>query len=159
MEEQTIEYVFKLLDIPWWCILVAVLLGVVAWRVWKKPSLGVLVGYSVLLLAETVLLRKQFVGEHLRLELFWSWRQWNVQRDQILANIVMFIPVGMLSSKVWYWNGIWFAASLSVLIEGLQLITVRGLCEFDDLIHNCLGAAVGAMFISFIFGKRKEERK
>ncbi len=38
----------------------------VVWWAWKKPSLGPFAGYSVLLLAETVLLRKPFTGEHLK---------------------------------------------------------------------------------------------
>jgi len=29
------------------------------------------------------------------------------------------------------------------MIEVLQALTARGLCEFDDVIHNVLGAAVG----------------
>lgn len=34
-----------------------------------------------------------------------------------------------------------------MLIEVLQLITSRGLMEFDDLIHNCIGAAIGIMLL------------
>ena len=61
----------------------------------KKPSLGLLIGYSVLILAETVLIRKPFVGEHIKFELFWSWRVWAVQKEQILTNVIMFVPVGV----------------------------------------------------------------
>ncbi|OPZ41918.1 MAG: VanZ like family protein [Bacteroidetes bacterium ADurb.BinA104] len=114
-----------------------------AWRVWKKPSLGLLIGYVFLILAETVLIRKPFVGEHIKLELFWSWRAWNVQRGQILTNVIMFVPVGVLVGWNWRWRGLWVAAGLSVFIEVLQLITARGLCEFDDVIHNCVGAVIG----------------
>lgn len=28
-------------------------------------------------------------------------------------------------------------------IEILQLVTARGLCEFDDVIHNVIGAVIG----------------
>lgn len=28
-------------------------------------------------------------------------------------------------------------------IEFLQLVTSRGLCEFDDVIHNMIGAVIG----------------
>ena len=142
-EDKAIDYVFKLLDIPWWYYAIATLLGVTAWRVWKKPSLGLLVGYAFLILAETVLIRKPFVGEHIKLELFWSWRAWNVQRGQILTNVIMFVPVGVLVGWIWRWRGLWVAFGLSVAIEILQLITARGLCEFDDVIHNMVGAAVG----------------
>lgn len=114
-----------------------------AWRVWKKPSLGLLVGYAVLLLAETVLIRKPFVGEHIKLELLWSWRAWSVQRSQIIANVIMFVPVGVLVGWIWRWRGLWIAAGLSIGIEILQLVTSRGLCEFDDVFHNMIGAAIG----------------
>ena len=140
---KAIDYVFKLLDIPWWYYAVAVLLCVAVWRIWKKPSLGLLIGNVFLILAETVLIRKPFVGEHINLELLWSWRAWNVQRGQIIANVIMFIPVGVLTGLLWKWRGLWVAFGLSIAIELLQLITARGLCEFDDVFHNMLGAAIG----------------
>ena len=132
-----------MLDIPWWCYAIAVLIGVTAWRVWKKTSLGLLIGYVFLIIAETVLIRKPFVGEHIKLELLWSWRVWNVQKGQIIANVIMFIPVGVLAGRIWRWKGLWVAAGLSVFIEVLQLITARGLCEFDDVFHNMVGAVIG----------------
>ena len=85
---------FRLLDISWLYYAIAVLLCVVVWRTWKKLSLGLLIGYSFLILTETVLIRKPFLGEHIKLELFWSWKQWNVQKEQILTNVAMFIPIG-----------------------------------------------------------------
>lgn len=35
------------------------------------------------------------------------------------------------------------AVGLSSMIEVLQLLSKRGLCEFDDIINNSLGAVVG----------------
>ena len=102
-----------------------------------------LIGYAFLILAETVLIRKPFSGQHFNPELFWSWRAWNVQRGQIIANVIMFIPVGVLTGTLWKWRGLWVAAGLSIAIELLQLITARGLCEFDDVFHNMIGAVVG----------------
>ena len=102
-----------------------------------------LIGYTFLILAETVLIRKPFIGEHIKLELFWSWKQWNVQKEQILTNVIMFVSVGVLVGRIWRWRGQWVAAGLSVVIEVLQLITARGLCEFDDVMHNMIGAAIG----------------
>ena len=120
-----------------------------AWRVWKKPSLGLLIGYTFLILAETVLIRKPFSGQHFNPELFWSWRQFSAQRNQILTNVIMFVPVGVLAGCRWKWKGILAAAGLCVGIEMcvgieiLQLVTSRGLCEFDDIIHNMIGAVIG----------------
>lgn len=55
----------------------------------------------------------------------------------------MFIPVGVLAGCFWKWRGLWIAAGLSILIELLQLIMARGLCEIDDVLHNVIGAVVG----------------
>ena len=154
-EDKAIDYVFKLLDIPWWYYAIATLLGVAAWRVWKKPSFGMIVGYAFLVLAETVFIRKPFSGQHFNPELFWSWRQWKIQKNQILTNVIMFIPVGVISGHLWKWRGLWVAAGLSVVIELLQLVTQRGLMEFDDVIHNCIGAAIGMVLLMLIREGRK----
>ena len=114
-----------------------------------------MIGYAVLLLTETVLIRKPFIGEHIKLELFWSWKQWNVQKNQILTNVVMFIPIGVLASFLWKWRGLWFATGLSLLVEVLQLVTSRGLLEFDDVLHNMIGAVVGAGIVMVVGKKLK----
>ena len=90
-----------------------------------------------------MLIRKPFSGQHFNPELFWSWRAWDLQRNQILTNVVMFLPIGVIAGRIWRWRGLWVAAGLSVVIEVLQLITARGLCEFDDVMHNMIGAAIG----------------
>lgn len=152
-EDEVIDYVFGLLDIPWWYYAVAVLLCVAVWRIWKKLSLGILAGYAFLILVETVLIRKPFVGEHINLELFWSWRQWKIQKNQILTNVAMFIPIGALAGWLWKWKGLLVAAGFSIAIELLQLVTTRGLMEFDDVLHNMIGAAVGVGIV-MVAGKK-----
>lgn len=119
-----------------------------------------IVGYAFLVLAETVLIRKPFQGEHIKLEFFWSWRAWDVQRGQILTNVIMFVPIGLIAGRIWRWRGLWVAAGLSIAIELLQLITARGLCEFDDVLHNMIGAVIGtALVISLDKIKGKEEHR
>ena len=59
----------------------------------------------------------------------------------------MFIPVGVLAGSLWKWRGLWFAAGLSFVIEILQLVSGRGLMEFDDVIHNCVGALIGIIIV------------
>lgn len=130
--------------------MIAAFIGLAAWGVWKKPSLGLFAGYLFLILAETVFIRKPFTGSHFQPELFWSWRAWKVQRSQILTNVIMFIPVGILAGWLWKWKGLWFAAGLSLTVEALQLITKRGLMEFDDVLHNFLGATVGIVILIFV---------
>lgn len=79
----------------------------------------------------------------------------DIQKNQILTNVIMFIPVGVISGHLWKWRGLWVAAGLSVVIELLQLVTQRGLMEFDDVIHNCIGAAIGMVLLMLIREGRK----
>ena len=147
---------FGILDIPWWYYAIAVVIVALVWKAWRWEG-GLLVGYAFLVLAETVLIRRASSGSHLNLELFWSWRAWETQRTEILTNVVMFIPVGVLAGWIWKWRGLWAAAGLSSVIEILQLVTSRGLCEIDDVIHNVLGALIGVsavMLIRMIWKRR-----
>lgn len=133
---------FRLLDITWWYYAIAVLICVVVWKVWRW-EVGLLVGYAFILLTETVFARGVTPEPHFQPALFWSWKEWDIQKNQILTNVIMFMPVGVLTGLIWKWRGILVAAGLSAGIEVLQLITTRGLCEFDDFMHNSLGAAIG----------------
>lgn len=117
---------------------------------WKKPSLGILAGYAFLLLVETVLIRKPFIGTHFQPIPFWSWSVWIIQKDQILTNIAMFVPVGIFAGLLWKWKGLLFGTGLSLVIEVLQLITARGLMEFDDVFHNTMGTALGIGIVMLI---------
>ena len=112
------------------------------WKTWRWEG-GILSAYTFLVLAETILIRKPFIGQHFQPELFWSWRVWNVQRGQIIANVIMFVPVGVLAGRIWRWKGLGFGVGLSCAVEMLQLITSRGLCEFDDVMHNAVGTVIG----------------
>lgn len=68
----------------------------------------------------------------------------------MIANAIMFIPVGVIAGWMWKWKGLWFAIGLSFKVEILRFMTSRGLMEFDDVIHNCLGAAVGVGTVMII---------
>ena len=119
------------------------------WKCWRWEG-GLLAGYAFLVLAETVLIRRVSSGSHFQPELFWSWREWDKQSGQILTNVIMFVPVGVISGRLWKWRGLWVAAGISAFIEVLQMVSGRGLCELDDVIHNCLGAAVGMVMLMLI---------
>lgn len=69
---------------------------------------------------------------------------------QIIANVLLFIPYGIIGAKAIGWRIISVATGLSVMIETIQLIGHRGLFEFDDIIHNTFGAAVGCMMYLLI---------
>lgn len=84
------------------------------------------------------------------LELFWSYKRAFNGYPKLLWqnfwNVVLFMPfgvVGAVASKKHPWLIVLICLLLSVGIEVSQLITHRGLFEFDDMFHNTLGAGIG----------------
>ena len=134
-------------------VVVAIIITVLT----KKWTMGLLIGYVLIILGETVLFRKPFEGLHFQSQLFWSYKVWEVQKEQIIANILIFIPLGVLAGCLWKWMGIIAGIVLSVAIELLQLTSQRGLCEFDDILHNTLGTFIGVSI--YMLAKTVVKRK
>jgi len=64
-----------------------------------------------------------------------------------VTNVAVFLPVGFLlavvmRSRRWWWP-LTAGVALSLAVELLQLLLMRGFCETDDVIHNALGCIVG----------------
>lgn len=107
--------------------------------------------YIMLVLCATTFLRSNAVSSGVKLIPFWSYRQ--VLQGQIhiclevIYNVVFFIPVGVLVCcifpKLSMKNLFKIAVSLSLVIEIMQFLLQRGLCEIDDVIHNSLGCLIG----------------
>ena len=144
----TIDYALRVADIEPFYYLLAVGIAVLVWIWAGKWRSGLLVGYLFLILAVTVLERTP--GPKMTYELipFWSYGVKSL-RMEILLNVILFIPVGMLAPR---WKSVGLAAGYSMLIELAQLISCRGLFEFDDVIHNALGTAIGVLLV---LGMRK----
>ncbi|MBR3431625.1 MAG: sugar transferase [Clostridia bacterium] len=62
---------------------------------------------------------------------------------QIIANILMFVPLGLLLSPTMGWRSILFGLGFSLCIELCQLLFSCGFSEIDDVIHNTLGVFIG----------------
>jgi glycopeptide antibiotics resistance protein len=110
-----------------------------------------IVVFVVLALNETVFGRTAKEAYQLNLQPFWSYEAiMNGRKDLIkehYLNVAVFIPLGML---IWFalgqrkwWRALVFGCAVSMLIEVLQLVLKRGLCEFDDVMHNTLGCMIG----------------
>lgn len=121
---------------------------------WKRNlPLSLLIAYMFLVLAYTILTRTATPNVRAEFIPFWSYRAIAgaiyspVSRLtlflQIIANIVMFVPIGALAGRLFKWKGILIGCSFSAVIEVTQLLTHHGLFEFDDIIHNTLGTAIG----------------
>lgn len=152
-EDRRIQYLaLARMPVIYYVVATVIFVGLMVWKK-KKWDLSLLIAYMFLVLAYTVLKRAQ--GEELNygMEPFWSYKAIfaggfsPVSRKtlfiQILANVIMFIPIGFLAGRV---IGKWSLAlgfGFSVLIELVQLLTGRGLFEFDDILHNTIGTIIG----------------
>ena len=67
------------------------------------------------------------------------------------GNVVMFIPLGFLLPGIFpklrtFLRTLGITALIITAVEFLQLVTLVGSCDVDDLILNLLGAAIGYGF-------------
>ena len=97
----------------------------------KKWVVGLLIGYVIIILSVTLLFRTSFEGQHFQPQLFWSYEVWEIQKKQIIANILLFIPFGVITGSLWKWKGIIAGTVVSTTVELLQFVSSRGLFEFD----------------------------
>ncbi len=126
--------------------------ALILWYGWRKglrrTALLLLIEYVTLLYGLSVFFRPELPERQLELIPFWSYSKEELQIEKIM-NIIAFIPVGALlciafrqtRCKLMLLGG--FGLSLS--IEILQYILVRGCTEIDDLMHNTLGCVIGML--------------
>ena len=91
---------------------------------------------------------------------FWSWSAILRYHDmellkENLLNCILLLPAGALlplimNRKVKWQEALVFGVLISATIETSQLITMRGLFEWDDMIHNGLGCMVGAVLVNWM---------
>ncbi len=118
----------------------------------RVACLVLLTGYVVFLLNLALLQYHSSAPVHNAIPLnsiIHDWREggrpfvWN-----FVGNLVAFLPIGMIPSAIrWRRTGVWKAASFSLafsaMIESIQYITGRRVCDVDDLILNTLGGILG----------------
>ena len=89
-------------------------------------------------------------------DFFWSYRLWfaggNEYGRAIIANIAMFVPLGVLTAillqrkrRSCFFLVFLLSLFFSACVETLQYTLLRGLFEFDDIFSNVIGAMSGAM--------------
>ncbi len=82
---------------------------------------------------------------------------------EVFWNVILFIPIGMLQMLIFSCKRKWMISVfvgflLSSSIEVIQLLSHRGLFEFDDIVHNTLGAFIGTCLYVFISVLSKKKR-
>lgn len=117
-----------------------------------------MVGYFFIILYVTMLSREQTIHYQVELVPFWSYIEWFARKKtyyawECIENIMFFVPVGFVLSSVFDARNrkivakkIVFAGFLiSLVVELGELVTRRGLAEFDDLFNNTLGTFLGVL--------------
>lgn len=114
----------------------------------RNSLLIVLLGYLFFVLCTTLLFRESSEIMRYHFFPFWSYDVLNYNIiAQLILNVLMFVPIGFLLGtiikKISWMQVIEMGCLLSVMIEILQLLTRRGVCNIDDVIHNTIGCAIG----------------
>ena len=78
--------------------------------------------------------------------------EWRLLLENI-GNVILFIPLGVALGVVKKWDVKKAGLLASLLIEALQFTFALGTFECDDLIHNTLGAVIGAWCVGKIGGE------
>ena len=74
----------------------------------------------------------------------------------LFGNVLMFVPLGLLLPALWprlarWWKTLSVCAGAIVAVELIQMLTLLGYCDIDDLTLNLLGAAMGyGLYLIFI---------
>ena len=125
----------------------------------KRIIAGILlVLYIGFIIYTTLLCRDPKAYREYNFQLFWSYQRFfddvRPQGQQILLNIIFFVPFGMLVPLCvdgsWKRKLVFTVASaclLSGTVEFLQLLFKLGFAEFDDVFDNTMGAAIGAVVV------------
>lgn len=79
----------------------------------------------------------------------------------IFGNIGMFIPLGFGLPWVYtrlrrFWKTLLVSAAMIVTVELVQLVTLLGHCDVDDLVLNLIGVAIG--YLLWAVTHRKKEQ-
>ena len=114
----------------------------------RKASVYMFIGYVVLVLCTTIIFRTECDEMKYLLFPFGSYKGlYNKMLAQNILNIVLFMPIGFLAGaalkKKHILNALKIGVGLSLFIEVAQLLSRRGICNIDDVIHNTLGCAIG----------------
>ncbi|MBQ0110311.1 MAG: VanZ family protein [Oscillospiraceae bacterium] len=122
----------------------------------RKPAYRTVVVFCLIVYMTIVLFctlfRHPFRGSHIQLELFWSYRVFASEYKQILCNVLLYIPFGVLLSLLYQNKRLIFLVCLafSCVTEMLQWALRVGLFEFDDIFHNAIGTLIGIFAVWLI---------
>lgn len=111
--------------------------------------------YLALVIMITFLSRESGNSTGIDLELGASWRINNRNNALVVENVLLFIPYGFCycwwkKRKAVLFNSFFIGFLTSFLIEGMQLVTGRGIFQLDDILTNTLGCILGAFLYKLL---------
>ena len=148
-------------------MLISFFVGIIAYICWRKGkikgnsliSLPLFAFYLSFVLTITIIARIPSITVQYNFIPFWSYKAIFSGELKLIAqvfwNVVLFIPIGILlmlflTTKHKSVIVLFLSLLLSSSIEVIQLVTHRGLFEFDDIVHNSLGAIIGIGLYYFV---------
>lgn len=114
----------------------------------RNSLLTILGGYLFFVLCTTLFFRESSDTMRYYLIPIWSYDVLNYNIiAQLILNVLLFVPIGFLLGAIInerrWGQVIKIGCLLSIIIELAQLLTRRGVCNIDDVIHNTIGCAIG----------------
>ena len=117
---------------------------------WRYILAFLLVEYVILIYSSTVFFRETQIKRSFNYIPFWSYERSDLYVENIM-NIIFFIPIGFILGTIIrikashrYWIiAVLLGSCLSLGIEMLQLLFMKGFSETDDIIHNTTGCILG----------------
>ena len=144
----------------YWGALAVFVIGVFILLLWKGLKSGgryasvLLLGeWVALMLCATIIFRTASAERGIRLipfSSYWDFGPHGYLLEMVAENIlnmILFVPVGFLlgcgfMGMTWK-RALLIGSGLSVSIELLQLLSLKGYYEVDDVLHNTLGCLIG----------------
>ena len=144
----------------YWILLGLFLIGLLVLIWWKGFRLGLrycssllLAEWTFLILCATIIFREAGAERRYNLIPFWSYFDYGKQSyfmemiGEGILNVLLFMPIGFLAGfglqRMTFKKVLFLGGGLSIFIELLQFIFMKGFCEIDDVIHNVLGCLIG----------------
>lgn len=111
----------------------------------KKEYLIILFGIVFAFILQMALIGRQDSGVSVAAPFLHSYFQLNIYLEEILLNILLFLPFGYILAYSGFPPNktIIFCLATSALIEITQYVFHLGLFEWDDMISNTLGGYIG----------------
>lgn len=132
----------------------------------QAAAVLVLVVFLGIVFGSTVFTRTVTIRQY-ELVPFWSWRDiicyhdWTLLKENLL-NCILLMPAGILlpviaGHKVHWRTALMTGFLISAAIETSQLVFMRGLFEWDDMIHNAIGCMLGCVGMNAVWRTLKRK--